>query len=123
MPAAILRLQVVRGDAEQVLSAALASLAERAVEAQEDATISAQAIDTGEYLDSWEALPVRQLETSIINDASPPDGGESYASYVHARPKYGGPPGLGERVFREIADDIESSGGEIIEDRIRELFA
>jgi hypothetical protein len=118
----IRRLEVTRGDVENVLSAALLDIGETLVAAERQYTIEARAVDTGRYLAGWEADQVEKLRVIVKTDPQD-EQGRSYASYVHAQPKYGGPPNLGVRVLDEVRAELEAQVTAAVSDRVRELLA
>jgi hypothetical protein len=118
----IRRLEVTRGDAENVLSAALLDIGETLVATERQYTIEAQAIDTGRYLAGWEADRIEKLRVVVRTDPKDEEG-RSYASVVHAEPKYGGPPNLGVRVLDEVRAELEAQVTAAVSDRVRELLA
>lgn len=113
-------LEVARGDAVQVLSAALIDLGEVLVATQREYTIQAQAIDTGAYLAGWDATSPAKLKVIVKTD--PVRDGLHYAEAVHAEPKYGGPPALGYRIFEDVREELENDLADVVSARVRELF-
>ena len=118
----IRRLEVTRGDAENVLSAALLDIGERLVIVQVEVGTEAEARDSGGYLAGWEADRVEKLRVVVKTDPQD-EQGRSYASHVHAQPKYGGPPNLGVRVLDEVRAELEAEVTAAVSDRVRELLA
>lgn len=113
-------LEVARGDAVFILSAALIDLGETLVATQREYTLQAQAVDTGAYLAGWESITSAPLVVTVRTD--PERNGNHYAEHVHAQPKYGGPPALGFRVFEDVREELEADITAAVSARVLELF-
>ena len=115
------RFEVLRGDAAQILTAALADVAETIVSTQIAEADHAGAYDTGRYRQSWRWYRIADMQIAVIADPQD-ESGRSYGKYVHIQPKYGGPPGLADRVWVDIERELERDIGQFLSERLRNLL-
>ncbi len=118
MEQAILAVGVVQGELPNILDAAIMDAAENLRDGVREAWPvwkGPRPAGKPHSRTLWKIERAAILQISIVNTAS-------YASHVHATPKFGGPPGLGDRLLEAGITAIENDPLDFVSDRIASLL-